>query len=218
MAYDNSLYRLPDPNIDPNAPGFVSVGMRDISPGTKTRLNSGGSITVNYAGNYWEINIAYPELTIEESAYLQPIVNYIANGFRPIYIQLPQYINPKTGPWDESTAFNICEGNIALEAGTSNILRINSWSSRGGDLSVGDMVKFTNSHKVYQVLSKTILSDTALIALHCDLLEPEKLATAGFELNDLKFKVRLKDGGPSMVLTNRGFYDSISLAFEEDIL
>lgn len=218
MAYDSTIYRLPDPNIDPEAPGFVSVGMRDVSPGTKNKLNSGGTVSVSFSGNYWELGIGYPQLDIEQANYIQPILNYISNGFRPIFVQLPQHTQPKSGAWDESTTFKICEGAIGLEAGTLNTLRITQWAARGGDLSVGDMVKFTNSYKIYQVLSKSVVSDVAIIALHCDLVEPDKLPTAGLELNDLKFKVRLKDGAPSLRLSNTGYYEAVSLNFEEDIL
>ena len=218
MAYDSSLYRLPDPNVDPNAPGFTMAGYRDVSVGTKNRLNTGSSISVSFKGNYWEISIAYPELDEAEARYLAPKLSYISNGFKPIYLQLPQFIHPAAGEWDESSSTLIAQGSISLKAGTSDTLSVPYWSTRGGNLTAGDMIKFTNSSKIYQVVDIAVDgSDIASIVLNCDVIEPEKLPTCGFELNDLKFRVKLKEGVPMMNLTSRLVYDSTNLMFEEDL-
>jgi hypothetical protein len=218
MAYDSSLYRLPDPNIDPNAPGFTVSGYRDVAVGTKNRLNTGSTISVSFKGNYWELSISYPELSIEEANYISPKLSYISNGFKPIYVQLPQFIEPKSGAWDLSTAALRAEGAISIKAGTSDTVSVTSWSTRGGDLDTGDMIKFTNSSKIYQVVDLSVNRyDVASIVLHCDIIEPEKIPSAGFEVNDIKFRVKLKDGTPMSSLSSKLTYDPISLTFEEDL-
>ena len=216
MSYDSNTFRLPDPNIDPQAPGFVSVGLSNVSPGTRSRLNTGGSISVSAGGDYWTFDISYPEMTVEEEGIISPIL-YGSLGMQdPIYVQLPQYINPKTGAWSLATSVQRAQGEISLGPKENQII-VPSWSSRGGDLSPGDMLKFTNSHKIYMVRSIAISSDTATISLHCPIVEREKIPTAGLYPNNIQFRVDLVQMSP-LELTSRGVYEMVNLTFEENIL
>lgn len=219
MAYDSNTFRLPDPSINPNAPGFMSVGLKDNAVGTRNKLNTGGAIQVSFAGNYWDFMIEYPALTEKEARFIQPLLNYTQAKKKPIYVQLPQYVEPITGPWSGDFA----QGQVSL-GDTADTLLVPNWASRGGDLSPGDMLKLSNSHKIYQVVTKTIsdgsggiAAGTGIILLHCDVLEPNKVPTCALEPNDIKFRCDLIDI-PTFTLMETGFYSAVSVTFEENIL
>jgi hypothetical protein len=216
MSYDNTLSRLPDPSTDPQGPGFLSAYLMDNSPGTIHRLNTGATLGVKYAGNYWTINISWPELFPEEAENLFPFLYSVSGGFEQFYVQLPQHAYPKTGAWDTSTNNFVAKGNISIGP-TADTIIIPQWSTRGGDLSPLDTIKFDNSNKVYMVRSRKVESDVATIRLNCDILEPQLIPSAGLQPNDILFKVRMT-GTIAPVLTARGLYESIQVTLEENIL
>lgn len=215
MAYEN-LPRLPDPTTTPVGPGFTALGYTDNSAGLMHVLNTGGSVGVQYSGSYWTINISYPELTLQEASSFLAFLGTLGGGFKNFYVQLPMFVNPATGAWDTSTATKIAQGELNMGASDREIV-ITNWSSRGGDISSGDMLKLTNSNKIYRVAKTSLLSNTMTLELNCPLLEPAKLATAGLEPNNIKFRVRLEGGFPEVKFTNRGLYDPFSIQLRENI-
>lgn len=216
MAYDTTLQRLPDPYTTPKGPGFISVSLTDNSPGTIHDLNTGGTIGVKFAGNYWTMSIGLPELFPEEADTIYPFLSAVSGGFENFYVQLPQYRNPKTGAWSVSNNTLIAKGSISIGP-TADSIRIPSWSTRGGNYSVGDMLKFDNSNKIYQVRSTSLVSNTMTIRLNCPILQPTLIAGAGFEPNDIKFRVRML-GSVSPQLTARGLYEAVTINLRENIL
>jgi hypothetical protein len=216
MAYDN-LPRLPDPNTVPAGPGFVTQTLIDNTPGMLHDLNNGGTVSVKFAGSYWTINIAYPQLTVAEANTLIPFLYSLNGMFQTFYVQLPTYINPSSGVWDTGTSVKVADGEIAIGP-TSNSIVVNSWSTRGGDYVAGDILKFNNSNKLYMVTSETLVTDTKTIYLNSDILEPVKVATAAFEPNDLRFRVRQSGKNPNLVLNADGLYEGFSLSLRENIL
>jgi hypothetical protein len=190
MAYDNNLTRLPDPTTNPQGPGFVSVSLTNNSPGVSHRLNTGGSIGVQFSGDYWSISIGYPELTIAQGDILLPYLYSVSGGFRNFYVAIPGKTIPKTGAWNVSSAALRAEGAITLTSPRE--LTIPSWSTRGGDLSAGDAIKFTNSNKIYLITSTTLVSNTKKIFLNSDVLEPSKMPAAGFQPNNILFRVKME--------------------------
>lgn len=216
MAYEN-LPRLPDPTTVPAGPGFVSLNMTDNIPGLVHQLNNGGVVSVQFNGAYWSFQIGYHELTPQEGLLFFPFLNSVSGGFKDFYVQIPLFVNPRTGAWNTSTAALIAQGNIQLEA--DNRIAIPNWSSRGGDLSVGDMIKFTNSNKIYQIQESTLASNTKRLTLNCSIIEPGKMATAGLEPNDIKFRVRTLEGSNfTTQFTSRGLYEPFTLNIRENIL
>lgn len=215
MAYEN-LPRLPDPTTTPAGPGFIALSYTDNSAGLIHDLNTGGTVSVQYSGSYWTINIAYPELTSQEAEGFLAFLGTLGGGFRNFYVQLPLFINPATGVWDTSSSTKIAQGALNMGA-TDREIVIPDWSSRGGNLSRGDMLKLTNSNKIYKIAKTTLLSNTMTLELNCPLLEPTKLATAGLEPNDIKFRVRLVGSSPEAKFTSRGLYDSFSIQLKENI-
>lgn len=215
MAYEN-LTRLPDPTTTPAGPGFMSVSLTDNSTGLLHALNTGGTVGVQYHGNFWTINISYQELTQSEGDPFLAVLSSLAGGFRNFYVQIPLYTNPKTGVWDTSTSAKIALGEISLGASDREVV-ISSWATRGGNLSAGDMLKFTNSNKIYRVVKTTLASGTMTLELHCPLLEKSKVATAGLEPNDIKFRVRMEQGNLANSFTNRGLYEGFSISLRENI-
>jgi hypothetical protein len=156
MAYEN-LPRLPDPTTVPAGPGFVSISPANIMSGMVHYLNTGAAVSVRNDGSYWELSIQYPELTPSEFATIGPFLESVSGGFENFYVQNPLMVNPSTGAWDTSTNTKIALGAITIAANTGNRgIVIPSWSTRGGNFTAGDGLKFTNSNKIYRV-SKTTL-------------------------------------------------------------
>lgn len=217
MAYDSTLLRVPDPTTTPAGPGFTSLGLQPNKTGLTHDLNSGGTISVEFAGGYFTIDIAYPELTPEEANTFFPMLSFISGGFTNVYLQLPTHVNPRTGVWDTSTNTKTAKGSITINALKDNEIIIPSWSSRGGDISPGDALKFDNSHKIYTVAYVTLVANVKTIGLNCAILEKHKIPTAGLEPNNILFRCRVSQiSFPK--LTARGLYDSFSVSFKENIL
>lgn len=216
MAYEN-IPRLPDPTTVPAGPGFVSLNMTDNRPGLVHQLNNGGVVSVQFNGAYWTFQIGYHELTPQEGLLFFPFLNSVSGGFKDFYVQIPLYINPRTGAWDVSTTTLSATGAITLVE--DNKVSISNWSTRGGDLSVGDMIKFTNSNKIYQIQDTSLISNTKTLTLNCAVIEPSKISTAGLEPNDIKFRVRTPEGSTfSTQFTSRGLYEPFTLNLRENIL
>lgn len=218
MSYDPNIKRLPDPYYN-NGVGFVSAGAKGIYPGTQHNLNGGGVVSVQYSGSYWEIDITYPETIPAEIIPTMAFIEGLSGSFTPFYIMLPQHRYPATGAWDVSTAALRAEGAITLL--TPRKIRIESWSTRGGDLSLGDMIKFTNMSKIYKITDRVYngVDDSIELELSSDIKFPSLLSVAGLEPNDIKFRVRLKSGKtPGPVLGANGIYSGFSLSMREDVL
>lgn len=215
MSYDSTLARLPDPFTSPAGPGFTGVSLTDNQPGTIHPLNTGGTIGVKFLGSYWTIGITFPELFEEESEVLYPFLSAVSGGFENFYVQLPQYVNPKSGPWNISNNTLIAVGAISIGPRPDTII-IPNWSSRGGNYQVGDMLKFNNSSKIYRVRAQSLVNNTKTIQLNCDILNPSLVSTSGFEPNDLKFRVRM-EGSSTPVLNSDGLYSTITINLRENI-
>lgn len=216
MAYDTNLLRMPDPYTIPAGPGFISVSLTDNNPGTIHELNTGGSIAVKALGSYWTMSISLPELFPDEARHILPFLSYVSSGFENFYVQLPQFKNPISGLWTTSNNTLIAKGAISIGSRADTIV-IPNWSTRGGNYVAGDMLKFDNSHKIYQVVTESLVSDTKTIRLNCDILQPALVSTAGFEPNDLKFRVRCVSSITPQ-LTSRGLYETVSVNLRENIV
>lgn len=214
MSYEN-LPRLPDPTTNPEGPGFQSLSFLDNAPGMMHPLNDGSSIWVGFSGNYWTITIGYNSLQFSEGETLVAFLLGLKGGFTNFYVQLPNLVAPKTGPWDETTSTKIALGEIALGT-TDDTIVIDDWSTRGGSISVGDALKFTNSNKIYIVTSVSLVGELMTIRLNCSIIELSKLATAGLEMNDIKFRVRTEANYPIQMRAD-GLYEPITLNLRENI-
>lgn len=216
MAYQTDLLRLPDPTTTPAGPGFVSLSLQPIKTGLSHELNTGGMISVEYAGSYFTIDISYPELTVQEANSFFPTLSLLTGGFRNFYVQLPTHVNPSSGAWGTGSNTLIAKGAISLGL-KDNEITVPAWDTRGGDLNPGDAIKFDNSNKIYLVAYTSTAANVKTIGLHCSILQKDLLPTAGFEPNDIKFRVRM----PQIQLpriTARGVYEAFSISLRENIL
>lgn len=213
MAYLN-IPRLPDPTTNPQGPGFSAQVLTNNKQGMSNRLNNGGIIAVRFSGDYWSIGISYPELTIAQAATILPFLESVSGGFTDFYVQLPTNIHPVTGIWNEGTAVLRCEGALVKLSDTS--FSVASWSTRGGDVNAGDLLKFSNSNKIYKVTSTTLVSNTKTVFLNSPIIS--NISSAGLELNYVKIKVRMPGNFTSPQITSRGVYDAFSITLEENIL
>lgn len=216
MAYDQNLGRLPDPTTSPAGPGFVSQAINSISPGMIHQLNSGGSVAVKTAGDYWTISIAYQRLTPSEISTLQPFLYSLQNGFTNFYVQLPTHDNPETGAWTNMPS----TGDVSGTQGTKSF-SIGNWSAHttvGEDLSLGDMIKFSNHNKIYMITAKSVNlgTNTATFGLNSEIVSNIDAAT--IEPNDIKFRVRVVGQLPNLTLTADGLYETFSINLRENII
>ena len=218
MAYE-ALKQLPDPTTVPAGPGFLSAGLTDNTTGLVHSLNNGASVAVQYAGNFWTITIGYYALNPTEASTLIPFLNSVAGGFTNFYVQLPMFVNPKTGAWDQSTSTKRAEGRISIVSNSGDKqIQITSWNTAGGNISAGDMIKFTNSNKIYQVVSANLVSTTMTLELHCPIIERDKVSTAGLEPNGIKFRVRHEGTSIATSYQNNGLLEPFSITLRENIL
>lgn len=218
MAYDQTIKRLPDPYYN-NGIGFSSASIKPVATGTSHPLNGGGTVSVAFAGGYWEIDVSYPETLQHELDTVLPFLDSLEGSFNSFYIMLPQYRYPKTGSWDESTSYKVASGDINLVS--AKRISIQSWSQRGGDLNPGDMFKFSNSGKIYRITDKAYSSgsDTVEFELNTLIKYPSLVGTASIEVNDLMFRVELKSNStPAPVLQPSGIYAGFSISMRESIL
>lgn len=213
MSYDN-LQRLPDPTTVPSGPGFLAQTLLNNSPGMQHPLNNGGTISVKFSGDYWTITLGYPQLNISEGSTIFPFLYSLQGGFVNFYVQLPTMKQPATGVWDTTTNAKIALGEITKTTSTS--ISIPLWSTRGGDYSVGDLLKLTTGSKIYMVTGRSIVSDTVTLTVNSEIISD--IATAGFEPNDIKIKVKLQGKSPAATLTPDGLYAGFTLTLRENIL
>lgn len=212
MAYDNALGLLPDPTTNPTGPGFVSQSIIDNSPGMVHPLNHGGTISVKFSGSYWTIDIAYPELTIAEATPLMGFLYSLQGTFTNFYIQLPTHTEPSTGTW-----VGIFGGVLATGA-KSNQIDIFDYNTRdiANNFTIGDMLKLTNSNKIYMITNTELVGSTMTLTFNSDVVNPATVVTASLEPNAIKFRVR-QTNIPKFSLNTDGLYGSISLSLRENI-
>ena len=217
MSYDN-LQRLPDPNTSPTGPGFVSQSLLPNTPGMVHPLNSGESVSVKFAGDYWNITLGYPQLTVAEGSTIFPFLYSLQGGFTNFYVQLPTMANPTTGAWGAGLHTDVF-GAGNLTAPLSNQLAISSWSSVSGanDLSVGDPIKIS-SMKIFLIVGTDLNADVMTLTLSSDIPDTSLLVGAGVQPNDIRFRVKLKGKTPSAVLDADGLYAAFSLSLRENTL
>ena len=218
MAYDITIPRLPDPTTVPAGPGFTTQSLVPNSPGLLHKLNTGGTISVKHKGDYWTLSISIPDTTIDESQHLIPFIYSLQGGFSNFYVQLPTHVNPKTGAWTVDVNGYSGAGNISLGP-TSNSITITDYNNGGvgGTYSVGDLLKFSNSHKIYMITKIFHNLDDADIYLSSEILEPVKIPSSALQPNGILFRVRLENT-PKLSLNADGLYGSFNLQLRENIL
>ncbi len=218
MAYDVTLPRLPDPTTTFAGPGFTTQSLVSNSPGLNHKLNTGGTISIKYAGDYWTLSIGIPDTLVDEAQYLIPFIYSVQGSFSNFYVQLPTHVNPSTGVWSVDVDGYSGAGNISLGP-TLNSITVTDYNNGGvgGTYSVGDMLKFSNSHKIYMVTHIHHNLDDADIYLNSEILEPVKIPSSAFQPNGIMFRVRLENV-PKISLNSEGLYSSFNLQLRENIL
>lgn len=214
MAYDSTLKILPDPTTVPEGPGFISQQVIQVDPGMVHPLNTGGTIAIRYQGAYWTININYPELTYIQGASILPFLTSLGGPFSNFYISLPTITIPQAGRWDSDNDFS---GDLSVKSTNDKVLVIDGGSTVNGEFTIGDMIKLSNSHKIYQVLDKGTSGEDIELELSSSIIDPNTLISATIEPNDIKFRVRLAGQFTPPTLTANGLYDPFSLQLRENI-
>lgn len=216
MSYDANTLRLPDPNTTPAGPGWNKQNLADVVPGMIHPLNGPTVISVQNGGQYWKIDISYPELTEAEAQELLSFLYSIQGPFTPFYIQLPNLINPATGAWSLSTNDEKGLGNITL--GSAKKIVIANASALGGTFTPGDALKLSNTNKIYRIVKVETVSTTLEVTLNCDIQSPSTIDTfTELEPNDVRFRVKLIGNPPTIGLNTSGLIPSISLDMRESI-
>lgn len=212
MSYNTTIPQLPDPNTTPAGPGFVSVSLTDNSPGIMHSLNTGASVSVKYAGNYWTINISYPQLTIEEGTTLSSFLYGLGGQFTNFYVSLPIHDYPNSGPIGTGLdTYSIA----ATKGNTANT--ITSTSSDCNNLAPGDLFKLGSSPKIYMINGIVNDGGTYTITTNSDIITDSGGIIGAIYPNDVKFKVRLTSNSPAFVINSDGLYEAISLTLRENI-
>lgn len=218
MPYNTDIRRLPDPYYR-NGLGFASTDITPVTTGTATPLNGGGVISSQFQGGYWEISITYPDCIQEELDTILPFLTGLEGGFSSFYVQLPQHREPKSGRWNTDTATDVAQS--AIELLTPRTIRVSRWSTRGGDLDVGDMIKFSNMSKIYSIVDKYYdpVTDEVTFVLNTPVKFPSLISVAALEPNDILFKVVLKGNStPKPRLQPNGIYSGFTITMRENVL
>lgn len=216
MAYEN-LKVLPTPNTTPEGPGFYSMSLTNNTPGMFHPLNDGSSIAIRYAGDYWSLSVVYPDLVRTDTTTTTFIsfLTSIKKNFDNFYISLPGYDNPAAGQWSVGTNAEIGKNNISVGSAANEIV-VTDANLLGGSWTIGDMLKFDNANKIYQIVDLDLEGTTLTITLNSDLIDQDSVATAGFEPNDIKFRVRLLSD-IKLSFNAEGLFESVTLNLRENI-
>jgi hypothetical protein len=218
MAYE-TLPRLPDPLTSPAGPGFTTIALTDNAPGMLRNLNGGGSISVKYAGNYWTLNISYPQLDYgQEANELIGFLYSLQGTFNNFHIQVPTYNEPGRGtnPWTGALP-----SVVDVTAGaSSNQIDIANWSTLTDDINIGDVFKLSDvaAHKIYMVTGKSLNADVMTLTCNSEVAEDPNLAVSTIDPRDVLFRVRLEGKLPNLQLNSDGLYEGFSLTLRENIL
>lgn len=206
---------LPDPTTIPKGPGFSSISLASVFRTMSHETNGARILTQQTAGQYWQIDIGYTDLTIEEAAPLLHFLYAIKGMHTPFYVRLPTFCNPKNGSM----------GNVSLANATpnqyGNTLTFTNWNAvanqTSSTLQVGDPLKTTDSDKVYIITAASYSvtgSGTATFTIQPDLVvkttSQTKLVT-----DDIKFRVKLLDDTISHTINTDLYVNSFGLKMRE---
>lgn len=163
--------QLPDPTVGINytgkqdlstdfGPGYRSVKVSSKHPTIMSRTNTGRLISRSTGGHSWSIDIAYNPMTREEFDPVYSFLQEKQGQFKPFYVAVPQYKQPKNSQFNASGYKNLLSPVSNLTAGSTYALLtatsyVGSLAGSGTPLP-GDCfvcVDPTNSHhdKVYTV-------------------------------------------------------------------
>ena len=115
MTYSLSN-RLPEPNYryaywgegsstassayDDDGPGFASVKLTSDQKIMMSRTNSQRVLAKAVAGQKWNIDIAYHEMTRNEFEPVNAFLLSRQGSLTPFFVSLPQYNTPRNADWD----------------------------------------------------------------------------------------------------------------------
>ncbi len=185
-----TILTLPDPFTAPAGPGFSSVSLVSVNRTMSHELNGYRIVTQQTAGQFWQIDIAYPDLTQEEFLPLQSFLYSVKGMHKPFYVRLPHKMRPRLGSM----------GNVSLATCQTglygNKIILTNWNAvalqTSSSLSAGDMIKTTDSEKVYMITNTSYVSTgsgTMEISIEPDLVAK---TTSGTKIitDDIKFLVK----------------------------
>lgn len=214
MAYDPSVIRLPDPSTNPAGPGWASQSLGETVPAQSDSLNGGSVVAVYQGGNYWKLNLTYNSMPIEDYTVLGNFISQLRGPATPFYVQLPQYINPKTGAWT-GTGIALGEGNITKIS--SDTIRVDSKASLGGSLTAGDMLKLSINDRIYKVIQVTEGATYFDYKLNA-IIEGTVDGLTYLEPNDIKFKMVLQGDKPTENIDSSGLVQGFSLSLRGTVI
>lgn len=202
--------RLPDPFTHPGvAPGFLSAPLVDNEPLIQDELPNGEVLEVTTSTQFWSINITYPDLLDEEYRLISAAINKAKASDGVIQLALPQYLNLRViGP---TAPLSIAAGQVG------NTLIIKNTNDLKGLPYVGDLLKLTNSHKVYKITS--VDTDTTANTWTLGLYPSIAKVTDGTEkpiFNNILFNMKLINRGTITENLNAdGLYENVSINLRE---
>ena len=214
MAYDPSIIRLPDPTTTPAGPGWASQSLGETVPVQSQSLNGGSVVAVYQGGNYWKLNLTYNSMPIEDYSVIGNFISRLRGPATPFYVQLPQYINPKTGAWT-GTGVALGQGNITLQA--ADTIRVEDKASLGGTLTAGDMLKLSLNDRIYKVIN--VAEGTTYFDYQLNsVIDGTVDALTFLEPNDIKFKMVLQGDKPTENIDSSGLVQGFSLSLRGTVI
>lgn len=210
-----TILTLPDPFTSPAGPGFTGVTLTSINRTMSHELNGFRVVTQQTAGQYWQIDISYPDMTQDEFLPLQSFLYSIKGMHVPFHIRLPHKRAPRNGPMGNVSLAN-CQTGLY-----GNKLVLTNWNAvalqTASALSPGDMIKTTDSEKVYMVTSTSytsVGSGTMEIYVEPDLVVK---TTSGTKIitDDIKFLVKSTEDTYSYALNADLYIPGFSLKLRE---
>ena len=210
-----TILTLPDPFTSPAGPGFSNVALTSVNRTMSHDLNGYRVVTQQTAGQYWQIDISYPDLTEDEFLALQSFL-YSTKGMHvPFYVRLPHKSYPRKGSMGNVSLAN-CQSGLY-----GNKLVFTNWNSvalqTSSSLSPGDMIKTTGSEKVYMVTRTSysnVGSGTMEIYIEPDLVVKTTTSTK-LVTDDIKFLVKSLEDTYSYTLNSDLYIQGFSLKLRE---
>lgn len=187
--------RLPDPLTVPAGPGFKTASLTSKTYGMSHQLNGAALVTVRTVGQSWEIALQYNTMTHEQFAPIDGFLESLGGNMTAFTVVLPQY--RQLGISDK-TISGVSNKDITLDNVTG--------------MSVGNIIQFDNSAKVYKIVainSNTITLNT----------EPYSVLNIGntAKLSDIEFRCKL-EAAPTIVTNDNNLIEGFALTLKETIL
>lgn len=206
MLIGDNIMRLPDPYTSAAAPGFMSAKLLDVDPYLIDNMPNATVLKTKSAYQYWELELAYPDLTEYEYKILSTALANSKRLSEAIQVLLPQY--EKYNVKGDTTTTTIADGQVG------STIEISSVGGLIGRPNVGDLFKLSSGHKVYKIVEVTVAANSWQLGIYPQLEKPTNNSKPIF--NNILFNTELTNQTlPVEDVSLDGFYRGVSLSLRE---